>query len=143
MNTNTVVEGGNCNECTGFLHYPKPEGCSCHIHPPCGACEAVRLTCIQCGWEEPEIERQPIDASKSYVMPPYKPFTGYEYDLGDGKRLYSVFYDGSPGSTMVFKGKIEGDVTAKEILEKLGDGTFGHRGPSICGDTFTYTKITD
>lgn len=39
--------------------------------------------------------------------------------------------------------KIEGDVTAKEILEAIGTGTFGHRGPSIFGNTFTYTKVTD
>jgi hypothetical protein len=48
---------------------------------------------------------------------------------------------------MVYTGKYEGAVTAAEILAHFGDGTFGHRGPTLYGDDksgrFTYTKITD
>jgi TPP-dependent indolepyruvate ferredoxin oxidoreductase alpha subunit len=66
-----------------------------------------------------------------------------EYKFDDGRRLYDVDYNSSSGSTMVFTGKIEGTVTAQEIIDKIGDGTFGHRGPTIDRNTFTYTKITD
>ncbi len=142
MTTPLIDENSACpDECGGVLHYPKVDNCSCHINPPCSACTDITLTCDNCGWEQEYLA--PIDSSKSYALPEYKPFTGYEYQIAEGKRLHSVFYDGSSGSTMVFKGKIEGDVSAQEIFEKLGDGTFGHRGPSIFGNTFTYTKITD
>jgi len=70
-------------------------------------------------------------------------FKGYEHVIGDGKRLFNVFYDSRSGSTMEYRGEIEGDVSASEILATLGDGTFGHRGPRIEGKRFTYTKITD
>jgi hypothetical protein len=68
-------------------------------------------------------------------------------DLGDGKRLVNWSYDSRSGSTMVYTGKYEGAVTAQDIFTRFGDGTFGHRGPTLCGDDksgrFTYTKITD
>lgn len=142
MNTN-IVDEGPCTECDGRLHYPKVDGCSCHINPPCGACETNKLTCTKCDWEEPDREYPTAKTDFQRSLPPYQTFKGYEYKLGEGKRLHSIFYDGRSGSTMVFKGRIEGNVTAQEIFECLGDGTFGHRGPSIFGDTFTYTKITD
>lgn len=46
---------------------------------------------------------------------------------------------------MVITGQYEGDVTAAEIFAHFGDGTFGHRGPTLYKHTrrFTYTKITD
>lgn len=139
---NNFEEGDICPTayCAGVLELPKVENCSCHISPPCGACTDNKLTCTACG-EEIENEEPPVNHS---VRPkPFAPFAGHEYKIGEGKRLYNVFYDGSSGSTMVFRGKIEGNVTKNEIYEKLGDGTFGHRGPHIIGDTFTYTKITD
>lgn len=44
---------------------------------------------------------------------------------------------------MVWTGEYEGPVTAKEIIDYFGDGTFGHRGPYLFGNRFEYTKITD
>ncbi|MDR3582522.1 MAG: hypothetical protein P4L67_04585 [Candidatus Pacebacteria bacterium] len=44
---------------------------------------------------------------------------------------------------MVYRGRYEGNVTAKDIIEALGDGSFGHRGPILRNGHFTYTKITD
>jgi len=65
------------------------------------------------------------------------------HEFGDGKRIYDWDYDSSSGSTMVYKGKYKGDVTAEDILKFFGDGTFGHRGPSLHNGIFTYAKITD
>ena len=121
---------------------PDVENCSCHINPPCSACVNNQAECKDCGWQEPVPADEPASASPQ-AYAPYVPFKGYEYKIGEGKRLHSVFYDGRSGSTMVFRGEIEGDVSAKEIFDLLGDGTFGHRGPVIHGKTFEYTKITD
>lgn len=134
------TEGSICPKCDGTLVYPPVKDCSCHINPPCAACTDSRLTCDKCGWERPDAT-QPEEAS--VPIKPYEPFKGWEYKLSGGRRLHSVFYDGSSGSTMEFRGHIEGVVTEQEIFECLGDGTFGHRGPTIFRDSFTYTKITD
>lgn len=44
---------------------------------------------------------------------------------------------------MVWRGKYAGPVTPEDIIKHFGDGSFGHRGPTMSGGTFTYTKITD
>lgn len=78
--------------------------------------------------------------SKLYCKNPSK-------NLGNGKRIYDYDYDASSGSTMVYRGKYEGPVTAQDIIDALGDGTFGHRDLTLYGNkergAFTYTKITD
>jgi hypothetical protein len=64
--------------------------------------------------------------------------------LPSGGRILKVKHDGRSGSTHVITGRYEGPVTAKEIFECFGDGTFGHRGPTLFNNgTFSYTKITD
>jgi hypothetical protein len=65
------------------------------------------------------------------------------HDLGNGKRIFDYDYDSRSGSSMQYRGRYEGNVTAADIIELLGDGTFGHRGPILDHGTFTYTKITD
>jgi hypothetical protein len=50
------AEGDLCpvRACDGILE-PKPvENCSCHINPPCPACEGQVLWCPECTWEWPE-----------------------------------------------------------------------------------------
>ncbi|WP_020474510.1 hypothetical protein [Zavarzinella formosa] len=135
-----IEEGGACPEqCGGILHNPKVENCSCHINPPCSACTDILLACNGCCWEE---ERKPLkagDASSAFWWERKKP----SHDLGGGKSIFDYDYDSSSGSTMVFKGRYEGDVTAADIIACLGDGTFGHRGPTMGRGHFTYTKITD
>lgn len=68
-------------------------------------------------------------------------------DLGDGKRIYDYDYDSSSGSTMEYTGKYEGPVTAQDIIDYFGVGSWGKRGPYLTGDksrgSFRYTKITD
>lgn len=39
--------------CDGELILPDVENCSCHISPPCSACETNELVCSVCG-EPPE-----------------------------------------------------------------------------------------
>lgn len=142
--TPKIEEGGECPEagCTGTLFFPPPENCSCHISPPCHSCTSVQLTCDECGWVCPPPVREETwrhiggGIAERVVTRP-------SHEFGDGKRIYDWDYDSSSGSTMVYKGKYKGDVTAEDILKFFGDGTFGHRGPSLHNGIFTYTKITD
>ena len=50
------IEGDACPDpdCIGILEYEKVENCSCHIAPPCWACENAKLICPICGWKEKE-----------------------------------------------------------------------------------------
>lgn len=137
-----LVEGGKCPECSGTMRYPKIVNCSCHISPPCCACTDNRLTCEDCGLEE----EKPVNEEKyrtvgGGISERYS--TRPSVELGEGKRIFDFDYDSSSGSTMVYRGKYKGDVTAEDILRYFGDGTFGHRGPSLRNGCFTYTKITD
>lgn len=138
-----LEEGQNCPECNKALMKFHVENCSCHISPPCSSCTDAPLMCQGCGYTY-EFEREVYKSSKTadYSYMPYGRKSRVA-DLGDGKKLLDFEYDSSSGSTMVYRGKIEGNVTPKDILDYFGSGTFGHRGPSILGNSFTFTKITD
>jgi len=141
-------EGGVCPECDGTLEYPPVRGCYCHISPPCSACTDLRLKCVDCGWEEPEPEEPPPptqaerDGWAKYLAD-WEAARQRGHILPGGGRIFNIHEDGRSGSTMVFTGQYEGEVTAKEIFDYLGDGTFGHRGPTLGNGRFSYTKITD
>lgn len=54
-NAENIEEGGRCpteTGCTGVLIYTSDGDCSCHVNPPCSACENSYLTCPECGWED-------------------------------------------------------------------------------------------
>ena len=140
--SDTFEEGQACPEkCGGHLSLPAVKNCSCHINPPCSACVNRLLTCDVCGWEEPE--EIMVYQTVLGMMLGERIFKRPSKDLGNGKLLYDYDYDSRSGSTMVYKGRYEGPVTPQDILEFFGDGTFGHRGPSLYNGAFTYTKITD
>lgn len=144
MNENIYEEGQTCPECKeGLLDYPKVQNCSCHINSPCWNCVDNKLTCNSCGWEEPEIDRS---------IPSYRMICPgimeqvYKRPLKEfaNGRIFDYDYDSRSGSTMVWRGRYIGKVTAEEILNYFGKGTFGHRGPFIYENgKFEYTKITD
>ncbi len=144
-------EGGECPEChEGTMEIPKSKNCSCHVSPPCSACVDKLLTCDSCGWEfEPEYEPTPPPTQSerdgwAKYLADWEAARQRGHTLPSGGRIFDIHSDGSSGSTMVFTGQYEGEVTAREIFEYLGDGTFGHRGPTLLsGKRFTYTKITD
>lgn len=52
------TEGDVCNRqgCQGHIQLTEPEGCTCHISPPCSACVSVIHYCRECGWDETEEE---------------------------------------------------------------------------------------
>ena len=144
-----IEEGMVCPKCQqGHLEIPPVKGCSCHISPPCSACTDNRLTCDACGWEEPEPEPPPPPTQSerdgwARRQAEWEAARKRGHTFPSGGRIFNVDHDGRSGSTMVFSGEYEGDVTAKDIFEYLGDGTFGHRGPYLGRGRFTYTKITD
>jgi hypothetical protein len=51
-----IEEGDRCPDstCKGTLTFQRDGSCSCHVHPPCGACVNSTLTCNVCGWAEDE-----------------------------------------------------------------------------------------
>lgn len=141
-------EGCKCPEChEGTMAIPPTKNCSCHINPPCGACTEKLLTCDSCGWEfEPEPPPAPTQSqvnSWAKYMEDMEAARQRGHAFSHGGRVFNIRYDSSSGSTMVFSGQYEGPVTAKDIFDHIGDGTFGHRGPSLSNGRFTYTKITD
>ena len=146
----TLEEGDSCPECVGVLGYPEVRGCSCHINPPCSACVDNPLTCDKCGFEEdppypdgtPKPSKAQEDAWNKH-RDDYEAARQRGHTFEHGGRIWDVDYDSRSGSTMVFRGRYEGPVTPADILDYLGDGTFGHRGPSLDRGLFTYTKITD
>jgi len=151
MNANqiTIEEGCKCPECgDGTMEYPRVENCSCHLCAPCSACVDNRIKCDDCGFEEPEPEPLPSltkeqEAYWAEERKRWEESRSRGHKLPGGGRIYNCHHDGSSGSTMVWTGQYEGEVTAKEIRDHFGDGTFGHRGPTISGGRFTYTLITD
>jgi len=45
-------DGSRCNRpCEGVMVLTTPENCSCHLSPPCAACENNRPVCSFCGEE--------------------------------------------------------------------------------------------
>lgn len=159
-----IEEGGVCPEpqCDGHLILPPVEGCSCHVSAPCSACTSNPLTCDSCGWEAPEPEPEQTwpdtTVQKSQPNPWWEEYQRRRKEghrFAHGGRIFEYDYDSSSGSTMVYRGRYEGPVTTADIIEYLGDGTFGHRGPTLTPyqdaktgrpvdrGTFIYTKITD
>ena len=50
-------EGQNCPDCKIGLLAFKVDGCSCHIHPPCSACENAQLQCGFCNLREEDLRQ--------------------------------------------------------------------------------------
>ena len=132
-----MTEGDPCPQC-GESTVKEIENCSCHISPPCSACVDALLFCRKCGWEDEPIKYEPSTVS----VEPYKHVQSTR-DLGNGKRILNYQMDSNSGSTMVYTGYYEGDVTWADIIGCFGDGTFGHRLGVLHNGYFKYTKITD
>lgn len=146
-------DGEVCGEdgCNGLLHQPeKVENCSCHINPPCSACVSNWPVCDECGRvaeAQPSTHTAPLTPEQEALL--WKPMLD-EYrasmarrKIDEGKFVTDLHCNGSSGSTMVWTGGYEGPVTPEDIKNHFGDGTFGHRGPSMGGGRFRYTLITD
>lgn len=133
--------GDPCPErgCSGEMGFHPVQGCYCHVSPPCGACVGNPLVCLTCGWEPEPVPDPPAPAFKPIEWTPPK----RDKDLGNGKRVFDWTMDSRSGSTMEYEGRYEGPVTPEDIIELFGDGTFGHRGPSMWAGRFRYTLITD
>lgn len=136
-------EDSTCPQCSdGKMVYQEVTNCSCHISPPCWACTGNLLTCDECGWEfHPPHSEERYRHVGGGIAELYQ--TRPSIELGEGKRIFDFDYDSSSGSTMVYRGRYKGGVTPEDIKKAFGDGTFGHRGPTIENGRFTYTKITD
>lgn len=150
-------EGDMCNVdgCDGVLEFQPVKDCFCHISPPCGACVDNMPVCNECGREVEKDDDQHVmsfeeqlAANAAYAAVWAADRAAFEAhrrrrEIAPGKFLTNIALDSNSGSTMVWTGGYEGPVTCEDIKEHFGDGTFGHRGPSMYCGRFTYTLITD
>ena len=69
-----LEEDSVCNRegCEGVIRLRPPENCSCHINPPCSACENRVLECPECGISEDDEEdwfEEDEDESEDWNLP--------------------------------------------------------------------------
>ena len=140
-----IEEGGACPEsCGGHLILPPVENCSCHISAPCDRCLSNALTCDSCGWEcPPPVYTKANAAFYSDWIARHAEYRARGHTFPHGGRIFNMDMDSRSGSTMAYTGQYEGPVTPEDIYQHLGDGTFGHRGPTMSNGRFWYTKVTD
>lgn len=134
-------EGDRCPECAekheqGVLRYNKPQNCSCHISPPCGACTSARLECDNCGWEDDSEEEKYVPTefeglSQRIVKP--RPFDNTKVDYRSR---------GHTNSSMIKEGVYPLHMDIREV-EKEVTGTFGGRFESFKDGKFKYIAYTD
>ncbi len=128
-------EGDHCPECGTSIVYPKVEGCSCHINPPCGACVDNRLTCPSCGWEDESPDSKEVPVAPGLSMREYKP-----RELDNTKIDYRIKMHSS--SSQLCEGVYPEGTTRGEVEAKV-KGTFGGRFEQFGGGRFRYVAYTD
>ena len=128
-------EGEDCGRdgCDGIIEDRPVEGCSCHINPPCSACTSPAEFCPVCDWEA---EDDPIP---SYQHPPVKPYEPKPLDTT------KIDWRCHPHThfTMIRRGCHPKGTTRKEVLEEIGEGTFGGRFNYFTDTSFEYIAYTD
>lgn len=131
-------EGDRCRapKCEGVLAYVREGSCSCHIHPPCGACTDAKLTCKECGWVDespPETYKATEFAGLSQLV--YKP-----RPLDKTKIDYRS--EGHTHFSMIKRGVYPEGTTMEEVRKEV-NGTFGGKFEQFGGGTFTFVAYTD
>lgn len=134
-------EGQVCGEmgCEGIIQFTSPVNCSCHINPPCNACEGVVLHCPVCGWEAERIQRindhiVKIDKATGVIK---------ASKLRDLNTSTIDWYSFSHTHSSMIKKGCYPEGTTREDVEKLVIGTFGGRFTSFWGGRFEYIAYTD
>lgn len=136
-----IKEGELCNRdyCKGIVETHPVENCSCHLHPPCGACTSPRNFCPECGWEEKDdviindyvvnVDRK-TNLHKMWTPRPLDP-TKIDY------RNYSHTH-----FSMIKEGVYPEGTTMEEV-RKVVEGTFGGRFEYFGNGKFKYIAYTD
>jgi hypothetical protein len=135
-------EGEVCKRkgCKGVLAVHPVEGCSCHIHPPCGACTEPAEYCPECGYE-----RKDDFVMNGFVVSPNKEtgvFRSWEPRPLDNTKI-DWRHEHHTHFTMKKVGVCPEGTTTADILKAVGEGTFGGRFEQFGGGRFTYIAYTD
>lgn len=134
-------EGDKCPECReGKFYYPPVENCTCHIFPPCSACENRQLECDRCGYQpdEPEYKDIPVvpDFNGIYLSQrEYKP-----QPLDNSKIDYRIKMH--TGFSQICEGVYPKEATRAEVEKKVR-GSFGGRFVHFGDGKFKYIAYTD
>ncbi len=130
-------EGDKCaeNNCKGVLLYPKVQGCSCHINPPCSACTNNMLVCPECGWEDESPPSKDAPVLPGVSMREYRP-----RKLDNTKIDYRIKLHSS--SSQICEGVYPEGITQGQVAEVVR-GTFGGRFERFGGGKFKYIAYTD
>ena len=130
-------DGDTCPEkdCTGTMYFPAPEGCSCHINPPCHSCTSVLLTCRECGYEDEPEPCKDVPVATGLSIRGYKP-----KPLDSTKIDYRVKMHS--GSSQICEGVYPEGTTQAQVREVV-DGTFGGKFSSFGGGKFKFIAYTD
>lgn len=132
-----VEEGDKCPECEGIMYFPKVEGCSCHISPPCHACVSNKLTCNSCGYE---VEEEPFN---DHIMQVRKEgiYTGWKLRELDKTKI--DWHSFSHTNSSMIKEGVYPEGTDMSEVRKLVDGTFGGRFEYFGNGKFKFIAYTD
>lgn len=142
------LEGEVCrrNGCDGVIRVARPEGCSCHIDPPCSACTEPREYCPDCDWCATDDEV----AFNGFLVRPSNPkgaWSSYRPRPLDSSRI-DWHSSSHTNSSMVKDGVFPFGTTKAEVENKVR-GTFGGRferfyeGSEVRHGSFKYIAYTD
>ena len=139
-------EGETCgrNGCTGVLAERAVENCSCHLHPPCGACMEPREYCPSCDWQMIDEETTfndfkvgPVKADGSWTHYRPRPLDNTKIDWRSKSHThFSMIKEG------VYPQSGDDDADRAAVLEQV-KGTFGGRFNHFGNGRFEYVAYTD
>jgi hypothetical protein len=139
-------EGSMCcrSGCAGVISQRDPEGCSCHINPPCGSCTEPREWCPECGWRLVDEETTfndfkvgPVKANGAWTHYRPRPLDPAKIDWHSKSHTHS---------SMIKEGVYppSGDDAAdRRAVEAAVKGTFGGRFNRFENGRFEYVAYTD
>lgn len=138
-----AAEGETCwrNGCQGVIALHSVENCSCHLHPPCGACTAPRGFCPECDWQEADevqtfndfIVKPGPDPNGAWEWWKPRPLDPRKLDWRSKSHTHS---------SMIKEGVYPEGMTREEV-ERAVRGTFGGRFNHFGNGKFEYVAYTD
>lgn len=129
-----LEEGDKCPDCGAALSFPKVEGCSCHINPPCSACVNNRLTC-KCGFVDDAPDYKQVPVVPGLSMREYRPRPLDNTKIDYRIKTHTHF-------TQICEGVYPEGTSSDEVRKKV-KGSFGGRFETFGGGKFKFIAYTD
>jgi hypothetical protein len=134
------TEGDACNRdgCIGVIDTHPPDGCFCHIDPPCAACSGPRNFCPECDWQEKDDPLVVMEVTRVYLPSGCTERT--KRVLDPTKIDYRI--ESHTNSSQLCVGVYPPGTNSKEV-EAVVKGTFGGRFNIFKNGRFEYIAYTD